>query len=81
MAVDVPSTGNTRGRPSANEVARVELVARRHEAAALTAALRVIARGVEAYALDNRGDMRQVQWSERLRGIADQVERRWEATA
>ena len=74
MAMDV-----RRGRPSAAEVARIELLARQSEARALSAALRVIARGVEAYALDNRGDMRQVQWSERLRGMADQVDRRWEA--
>jgi hypothetical protein len=66
---------------TAAETHALEMAARRQEAAALTAALRVVARGVEAYALDNRGDARQMQWSERLRGIADQVERRWEATA
>lgn len=79
MALAVTPSGVSRGRPSRNEVARVELIARRQEAQALVAALRVVARGVEAYALDNRGDMRQMQWSERLRGIADQVDRRWEA--
>lgn len=57
--------------------ASVELAARRHEAASLSAALRVVARGIEAYALDNRGDMRQVQWAETLRGIADRNDRRW----
>lgn len=65
---------------TAAETHALEMAARRHEAQSLTAALRVVARGVEAYALDNRGDARQMQWSERLRGIADQVDRRWEAT-
>lgn len=74
MAVDVRRL-DTR---TAAETHAIEMAARRHEAASLAAALRVIARGVEAYALDNRGDMRQVQWSERLRGIAEQVDRRWE---
>ena len=68
------------GRPTNESVAQLELTARAHEAASLSAALRVIARGIEAFALDNRGDMRQVQWAERLRSIADQVDRRWEAT-
>ena len=66
-------------RRTETETLALELAARQAEARALSAALRVIARGVEAYALDNRGDMRQVQWSERLRGMAEQVDRRWEA--
>lgn len=63
---------------SAADMHALEMVARQQEARALVAALRVIARGIEAFALDHRGDMRQVQWSERLRGIAEQVDRRWE---
>lgn len=83
-----PVAGAVRGRPSAARLAelsaraadhRDELLARQSEARALAAAIRVVARGVEAYALDHRGDMRQMQWSERLRGIAEQIERRWEA--
>jgi hypothetical protein len=62
---------------SAADVHRVEMAARQHEAASLSAALRVIARGIEAFALDARGDARQMQWSERLRFVADQNDRRW----
>lgn len=76
MAVDVRKLDSR----TAEETLRLELDARQQEAVALTAALRFIARGIEAFALDHRGDMRQVQWSERLRGVADQVNRRWEAT-
>lgn len=78
MAIAAPA--RRMGRPSNESIAQLELAARAHEAAALSAALRVIARGVEAFALDNRGDMRQVQWAERLRAVAEQVDRRWEAS-
>lgn len=64
---------------SAAEHHAVEMVARQYEERAFAAALRVIARGVEAFALDHRGDMRQIEWAERLRGMADQHDRRWEA--
>lgn len=76
MAMTAPRRLDSR---TAAETHALEMAARQAEARALAAALRVIARGVEALALDNRGDMRQVQWSERLRGVADQVDRRWEA--
>ena len=88
-----PVAGAVRGRPSyarlnarveaavaRAERASVELAARKQEASALSGAMRTIAQGMEAYALDHRGDMRQMQWIERLRGAADQVDRRWEAS-
>jgi hypothetical protein len=75
MAVDVRRLDAR----TAAETHALEMAARQAEASALSAALRVVARGIEAFALDQRGDMRQVQWSERLRGMADQVDRRWES--
>lgn len=66
---------------SAADVHRIEMAARKHEAASLSAALRVIARGIEAYALDNRGDVRQMRWSEILRGVADKNDRMWSEAA
>lgn len=77
MAVDIRRL-DTR---TAAELHALEMAARQQEACALSTALRVIARGVESFALDNRGDMRQVHWAERLRAIAEQVDRRWEAVA
>lgn len=73
MAVD----GRRLDVRTASETHALEMTARQHEAASLSAALRVIARGIEAFALDARGDARQMQWSERLRFVADQNDRRW----
>lgn len=77
MAMTAPRRLDSR---SAADLHALEMAARKHEADALASALRAIARGIEAFALDNRGDMRQVAWSERLRAMAAQVERRWETT-
>lgn len=70
-----------RGRPSATEVARVELTARQQEAAALVGALRFVARGIEVLAWSPEGDPRTADYAGRLRSIAEQVERRWERVA
>lgn len=68
-------------RRTAAEVAHVELTARQSEAVALVAAMRYVAREIEALAWSPEGDPRTVNAAGRLRGIADQVERRWEAVA
>ncbi len=67
-----------RGRPSASEIARVEMTARAQEAAALVAALRYTAGDLERLAWSVEGDPRVAHYAGRLRGMADQVERRWE---
>lgn len=60
---------------------REELAARRQEVPPLVAALRFVARAIEALAFDTDGDVRQADNAARLRGIADQVERRWESVS
>lgn len=79
--------GAVRGRPSRVRLAElheraadhaVELAARQVEAVSLVAAIRFVARELEALAWSPEGDPRTVNAAARLRGIADQVERRWE---
>ena len=77
MAMTAPRRLDTR---TAAETHALEMAARKAEASALTAALRFVARSIEALAFDNRGDMRQADNAARLRGIAQQVDRRWEAS-
>lgn len=66
-------------RRTAAETARVELTARQQEAAALVAAIRYTAAGLERLAWDSTGDPRVADYAGRLRAMADRVERRWES--
>lgn len=78
MAVDV-----RRGRPSANEVARVELVARAQEAGAFTAAVRTLLRDLEAVLLRPQYEypVEALSLTARLGGITERYDRRWEDAA
>lgn len=78
MAVDV-----RRGRPSANEVARVEMLARAQEASAFTAAVRTLLRDLESVLLRPQYEypVEALALTARLRGTTERYDARWEEAA
>lgn len=73
----------TRGRPTKEATAQLELVARGQEAHLFAAALRVVVRELEAVLLRPSDDVpvEALQLTARLRGMSDRYAGRWESVA